>query len=169
MAEQHWLRVVGFLQPPPVREAFADWGYYRGDDRDAALMPAGAVRLPPLGGVGTAVVPRARTAVGDQRPAEIANGDRLIYFALGPFALFALGTVTTDPAPDDSRPGRKLADVKTDVFINAIMKTPHFGGVSLPSGRDLRILVQRYNYLWLSPEDGHALVALVNTKAGAKD
>jgi hypothetical protein len=49
------------------------------------------------------------------------------------------------------------------------MKTPHLGGVILPSGRDLHLLVEQYGYIWLSSEDGAALVERVHTKAGAKD
>ena len=93
----------------------------------------------------------------------------MIYFALGPFSLFAVGTVTGDPQPLASDPLRRAVDVKTDVFINTVMKTPHLGGVVLPSGRDLRLLVEQYGYIWLSAEDGAALVERVQTKAGAKD
>ncbi len=141
MADQYWVRVVGFLQPPPARELLHPEGYYIGGNGGA---PARA-------------------------PKAIAHGDRLIYFALGQFVLYAVGTVTSDPQPSPEQPGRQAIDVKTDVFINAVMKTPHLGGVTLPSGRDLRLAVEQYNYIWLSPEDGAALVERVNTKAGAKD
>jgi hypothetical protein len=134
----------------------------------AGRMPVGAVSLPPLGGAGARPAPRgAATAV---KPAsEITNGDRLVYFALGPFAMYALGTVTSDPEPVPGDPERRVVSVQTDVFINTVMKTPHLGGIVLPSGRDLRLLVQQYNYIWLTAEDGQALVERVSTKAGAKD
>jgi len=140
VADQYWLRVAGFLQAPPPRELFYAPAYYRGANGSAARVPQ-----------------------------EITAGDRLVYLALGPFSLYAVGTVTSDPVPVPDDPQRRAADVKTDVFINTIMKTPHFGGITLPSGRDLRLLVQQYNYLWLSPEDGEFLVQRVHTKAGAKD
>ncbi|HEY7061336.1 MAG TPA: hypothetical protein VII06_07660 [Chloroflexota bacterium] len=168
MAGQFWVRITGFLQPPPPREVLSPSGYFRGDERAARRMPVGEIRLPPI-----AAQPVARpsgTALAEP-PAnlEITNGDRLIYFALGPFSLFALGTVTGDPEPHPDDPQKKVVPVQTDVFINAIMKTPHLGGIALPSGRDLRLLVQQYTYIWLCSEDGEALVHRVSTKAGAKD
>ena len=141
MADQYWVRVVGFLQPPPAREVLHTAGYYRGGNGQTAHSAA----------------------------SEITAGDRLIYFALGPFVLYAVGTVTDGPQPSQQDPLRRIVDVKTDVFINTVMKTPHLGGVVLPSGRDLRLLVQQYSYIWLTPEDGQALVERVQTKAGAKD
>ena len=39
----------------------------------------------------------------------------------------------------------------------------------LRESRDLRLLVEQYVYIWLSAEDGAALVERVHTKAGAKD
>jgi hypothetical protein len=168
MADQFWVRVVGFHQPPPAREVLWSGGYYRGDPMATGRMPVGAVALPPAGGAGAAPAPR-RAATAAKPADAITNGDRLIYFALGPFSLYALGTVTSDPEPHPSDPERRVISVKTDVFINAVMKTPHLGGVVLPSGRDLRLLVQQYNYIWLTPEDGQALVERVSTKAGAKD
>jgi hypothetical protein len=141
MADQYWVRVVGFLQPPPAREVLYTPSYYRGGNGQTA---------------GSA-------------PAEITAGDRLIYFALGPFVVYAVGTVTSDPEPHPQDPLRRIITVKSDVFINAVMKTPHLGGIVLPSGRDLRLLVQQYRYIWVSREDGEALVERVQTKAGAKD
>jgi hypothetical protein len=141
MADQHWVRVVGFLQPPPAREKLSTPEYYRGGNGHAP------------------------SAV----PKQIVSGDRLVYFALGPFSLYAVGTVTSDPEPVPGEPERHAVDVKTDTFIPTVMKTPHLGGISLPSGRDLRLLVQQYGYIWLSPEDGKFLVDRVSTKAGAKD
>ncbi len=141
MADQYWVRVVGYLQPPPPREVLYTPGYYRSSN---GALPA-------------------------KVPQEITAGDRLVYFALGPFSLYAVGTVTSDPAPVPGDPQRRGVDVKTDVFINTVMKTPHLGGIVLPSGRDLRLLVQQYRYIWLSPEDGEFLVQRVHTKAGAKD
>jgi hypothetical protein len=167
MADQFWVRVVGFLQPPPGREVLSELGYYRGDPMATGRMPVGAVSLPSVAGARPAPAARGATAV--KPAAEITAGDRLIYFALGPFVLYAVGTVTSEPQPHSDAPGRKVVDVKTDVFINAVMKTPHLGGVILPSGRDLRLLVQQYNYIWLTPEDGQYLVERVSTKAGAKD
>ena len=49
------------------------------------------------------------------------------------------------------------------------MKGRDFSPQELPSGRDLRLVVQKYTYVWLQPEDGEALIARVNYKAGAKD
>jgi hypothetical protein len=171
MAGQYWMRVVGFLQPPPAREVLTPSGYFRGDERAARRMPVGEIRLPPL--AATPAAPgRAGTVQALAEPPatlEITHGDRLIYFALGPFSLYALGTVTSDPEPAPQDPTKRVVAVQTDVFINTVMKTPHFGGIALPSGRDLRLLVQQFNYLWLSPEDGEALVHRVSTKAGAKD
>jgi hypothetical protein len=141
VADQHWVRVVGYLQPPPAREVFYTPAYYRGGNGHAP------------------------SAV----PKEITTGDRLIYFALGPFSLFAVGTVTGSPQPLPDDPSRRAVDVKTDVFISTVMKTPHLGGVILPSGRNLNLLVEQYGYIWLSSEDGAALVERVQTKAGAKD
>lgn len=171
MAGQFWVRVVGFLQPPPPREVLSAAGYFRGDARDERRMPVGEIALPPVSGSPAATAQRASTQTVIERSAaiEITNGDRLIYFALGPFALYALGTVTSDPEPAPLDPLKRVVSVQTDVFINVVMKTPHLGGVTLPSGRDLRLLVQQYNYIWLSPEDGEALVQRVQTKAGAKD
>ena len=168
MADQYWVRVVGFLQPPPAREVLSEAGYYRGDPMATGRMPVGAVALPPLGGAGARPAPRA-AATAVKPASEITKGDRLIYFALGPFALYAVGTVMSDPEPVPGDGRRQVVSVQTDVFINTIMKTPHLGGVVLPSGRDLRLLVQQYNYIWLTPEDGRALVERVQTKAGAKD
>jgi hypothetical protein len=167
MADQYWLRVTGYLQPPPAREVLTASGYYHGDDREAMLMPAGRVQLPPV--PAPAPAPRPRSAAVAPRAREISRGDRLIYFGLGPFSLYAVGTVTSDPEPHPTDPTRKIVEVKTDIFINQVLKTPHFGGIALPSGRDLRVVVQRYNYIWLSPEDGEALIERVHTKAGAKD
>jgi hypothetical protein len=171
MAGQFWIRVVGFLQPPPAREVLTLSGYFRGDERDAHRMPVGEITLPPIAASPGAAGQRGGTqAVIERAPAiEIANGDRLIYFALGPFSLYALGTVTSDPEPHADDPSKRIVSVQTDVFINTVMKTPHLGGIALPSGRDLRLLVQQYNYIWLAPEDGEALVQRVSTKAGAKD
>jgi hypothetical protein len=167
MAGQYWVRVVGFLQPPPAREVLSAGGYFRGTERDAGRMPDGEIRLPPI--AAPAAAPRTSGAAGVERAAEITNGDRLIYFALGPFSLYALGTVTSDPEPDPGDASKRIVSVQTDVFINTVMKTPHLGGIALPSGRDLRLLVQQYTYIWLTPEDGEALVHRVSTKAGAKD
>lgn len=171
MAGQYWVRVVGFLQPPPAREVLSASGYFRGDERDARRMPVGEITLPPISAASAPSAPRAGVpAVIDRAPAiEITNGDRLIYFALGPFSLYALGTVTSDPEPYPHDPQKQIVAVQTDVFINAVMKTPHLGGIALPSGRDLRLLVQQYNYIWLSAADGETLVQRVQTKAGAKD
>ncbi len=165
MADQYWLRVVGFLQPPPAREVLSPAGYYRGAARQLAGAAAGyrpgeAQTLGHLSG---------ETPASGGTAAEITAGDRLIYFALGPFVVYAVGTVTSDPEPYDRDPARRVVSVQTDIFINSVMKTPHLGGIVLPSGRDLRLLVQQYNYIWLAPEDGQALVQLVHTKAGAKD
>ena len=170
MAGQYWVRVVGFLQPPPAREVLSPSGYFRGDERAAHRMPVGEINLPPIAGA-PAAAERATTQAVAERPAalEITNGDRLIYFALGPFSLYAVGTVTSDPVPAPHDPTKRVVSVHTDVFINTVMKTPHLGGVVLPSGRDLRLLVQQYNYIWLSPDDGEALIQRVSTKAGAKD
>jgi hypothetical protein len=170
MAGQYWVRVVGFLQPPPAREVLSPPGYFRGDERAARRMPVGEVSLPPIAAPPVTSERTTAQAVAE-RPAalEITNGDRLIYFALGPFSLYAVGTVTSDPEPAPHDPTKRVVSVQTDVFINAIMKTPHLGGVALPSGRDLRLLVQQYNYIWLTPEDGEALIHRVHTKAGAKD
>jgi hypothetical protein len=152
VADQYWLRVVGFLQPPPAREVLYRPGFYvSGNGNEPAPF-----RL------------RGRTN-GDPRLPRVTAGDRLIYFAIGPFVLYALGTTTSDPTPVSGDPQREVVDVKTDVYINAVLKTPHFGGVTLPSGRDLRLLVEQYQYILLSPEDGQALVQRVQTKAGAKD
>jgi hypothetical protein len=170
MAGQYWVRVVGFLQPPPAREVLSASGYFRGDERDARRMPVGEIALPPIPGAPAGAQRAGAQAVIERAPAtEITNGDRLIYFALGPFSLYALGTVTSDPEPHGQDPQKRIVSVQTDVFINAVMKTPHLGGIALPSGRDLRLLVQQFNYIWLSPEDGEALVQRVQTKAGAKD
>ncbi len=170
MAGQYWVRVVGFLQPPPAREVLSPSGYFRGDEAAARRMPVGEVSLPPIA---AAPAPSARPAgqAVAERPAtqEITNGDRLIYFALGPFSLYAVGTVTSDPEPAPQDQNKRIVSVQTDVFINTVMKTPHLGGVALPSGRDLRLLVQQYNYIWVTPEDGEALIQRVHTKAGAKD
>ena len=171
MAEEYWVRVVGFLQPPPAREVLTPAGYFRGDERAARRMPVGEIALPPIAGPpGADTGPIGAQAVAERAPGlEIANGDRLIYFALGPFVVYAVGTVTSDPEPHPGDPAKRVVSVKPDVFINVVMKTPHLGGIVLPSGRDLRLLVQQYNYIWLSPEDGQALVERVSTKAGAKD
>ena len=171
MAGQYWVRVVGFLQPPPAREVLSASGYFRGDERDARRMPVGEIALPPIASAPAAGAQRAGAQAVLERPPAIAiaNGDRLIYFALGPFSFYALGTVTSDPDPYPDDPQKRLVSVQTDVFINAVMKTPHLGGIVLPSGRELRLLVQQYNYIWLSPEDGEALIQRVQTKAGAKD
>ena len=53
---------------------------------------------------------------------------RLIYFALGPFSLYAVGTVTSDPEPAPQAPRKRVVSLQTDVFINTVMKTPHLGG-----------------------------------------
>jgi hypothetical protein len=165
VADQYWLRVVGFLQPPPAREVLHRQGYYRGEAERAAALAAGA-----RPGAAAAVASRDESRGGGAGvPLEITAGDRLIYFALGPFVVYAVGTVTSDPEPHPQDPLRCIVTVQTDVFINSIMKAPHFGGIALPSGRDLRLLVERYTYLWLSPEDGQALVEKVHAKAGAKD
>jgi hypothetical protein len=165
MADQYWLRVVGYLQPPPAREVLSASGYYHGAARQLATAAAGhrpgeAQTLGQRGG---------ESPASGGAAAEIANGDRLIYFALGPFAVYAVGTATSDPEPYDRDPTRRVVSVQTDIFINSVMKTPVLGGIVLPSGRDLRLLVQQYNYIWLAPEDGQALVERVHTKAGAKD
>ena len=165
MADQYWLRVVGYLQPPPAREVLSPSGYYRGAARQLAGAAAGS-----RPGEARTVGHLSGEAPGSGGMAEeITNGDRLIYFALGPFAVYAVGTVTSDPETDDRDPTRRAVSVQTDIFINSVMKTPHLGGIVLPSGRDLRLLVQQYNYIWLTPEDGQALVERVHTKAGAKD
>ncbi|HLH26526.1 MAG TPA: hypothetical protein VK066_28730 [Chloroflexota bacterium] len=171
MAGQYWVRVVGFLQPPPAREVLSPSGYFRGDERAAHRMPVGEISLPPIPASRTPEAGRATAQAVAERPAalEITNGDRLIYLALGPFSLYAVGTVTSDPEPAPNDPRKRVVSVHTDVFINTVMKTPHFGGVALPSGRDLRLLVQQYTYIWVSPEDGESLVQRVSTKAGAKD
>src|SRR3954453_14349955 len=98
MAGQFWVRVVGFLQPPPAREVLTPAGYFRGTERDARRMPVGEINLPPIA---AAPVPQRTggAAVVERAADEITNGDRLIYFALGPFSLYALGTVTSDPEP----------------------------------------------------------------------
>ena len=80
-----------------------------------------------------------------------------------------MGTVTSEPTPHPQDPQRRIVEVKTDVMIPTVMKTPHLGGVTLPSGRNIQLLVQQYNYIWLSPEDGAALAERVHTKAGSKD
>jgi hypothetical protein len=145
-------------------------GYFRGDERAARRMPVGEISLPPIAAAPSPARRATGTAVAERPTAlEITNGDRLIYFALGPFSLYALGTVTSHPEPAPQDPSKRVVTVQTDVFINSVMKTPHLGGVALPSGRDLRLLVQQFNYIWLSPEDGEALVHRVSTKAGAKD
>ena len=77
--------------------------------------------------------------------------------------------MTGDPQPLANDPLRRAVDVKTDVFINTVMKTPHLGSIVLPSGRDLRLLVEQYGYIWLSAEDGTALVERVHQRPGAKD
>jgi hypothetical protein len=164
VADQYWLRVVGFLQPPPAREVLHRRGYYRGEAEQAAALAVGA-RPGPAAAVAVRDEPRG----GGAAPLEITAGDRLIYFALGPFVVYAVGTVTSAPEPHPQDPLRRIVTVQTDVCINSIMKAPHFGGIALPSGRDLRLLVERYTYIWLSPEDGQALVEKVHTKAGAKD
>jgi hypothetical protein len=156
VAEQYWLRVVGFLQAPPPREVLHPAGYYLSANGHGASSLARNA-------------PSASEAPDDPAPREISAGDRLVYFALGPFSLYAVGTATSDPEPHASDPSRRIVEVKTDVFIPTILKTPHLGGVTLPSGRDLRLVVERYQYIWLSPEDGQALVERVHTKAGAKD
>jgi hypothetical protein len=156
VADQYWLRVVGFLQPPPPREVIQLSGYHLSAN---GRGPGGNVRGAESNGQTTDGSP----------PPEISAGDRLIYFAIGPFVLYAVGTATTDPEPLAHDPSRRIVEVKTDVFIPTILKTPHLRGVTLPSGRDLTILVERYQYIWLSSEDGQALVERVHTKAGAKD
>ena len=165
MADQYWLRVVGFLQPPPAREVLYTPAYYRsGNDPSTGSSPSYRP--------GEAQVLTHREGDGQSAqasPSEVTAGDRLIYFAIGPFVVYAVGTVTSDPEPYPQDPLRRIVTVKTDVFINTVMKTPHLGGIVLPSGRDLRLLVQQYRYIWLSPEDGQALVERVHTKAGAKD
>jgi hypothetical protein len=169
MAGQFWVRVVGFLQPPPAREVLTPSGYFRGTERDAGRMPVGEIHLPPIAAAPVAAPRASGSAVVERAATEITNGDRLIYFALGPFSLYAIGTVASDPEPAPGDAGKRIVSVQTDVFINSVMKTPHLGGVVLPSGRDLRLLVQQYNYIWLAPDDGEALVQRVSTKAGAKD
>ena len=163
MADQHWVRVVGFLQPPPAREVLYTPAYYR-----PGSLPARGSSPSFRSGAALAERGVAGPSAAEQ-PAEITLGDRLIYFALGPFVVYAVGTATGGPEPHPTDPLRRIVEVKTDVFINTVLRTPHLGGIVLPSGRDLRLLVQHYNYIWLWPEDGQALVERVQTKAGAKD
>lgn len=163
MAGQYWMRVVGYLQPPPAREVLSPSGYYRGDPSQIAPAHASLPGRPGAAPASAAVLSR------DKIPAEITKDDRLIYFALGPFVVYAVGTVADDPKPYESDPSKKGVSVTTDVFIASVMKTQHLGGLSLPSGRDLRVLVQQYTYIWLRPEDGEWLVQRVHTKSGAKD
>ena len=163
MADQYWMRVVGFLQPPPARELLSPAGYYRGP----VQTPVGARTERP----GAVRVLAHRSGNGASAPAipdEITPGDRLVYFAFGPFVVYAVGTVTDgpEPAPDGVR---RIVGVKTEVFINTVMKTPHLGGIALPTGRNLDLLVQQYTYIWLAPEDGQHLVERIQTKAGSKD
>lgn len=158
MADQYWLRVVGYLQPPPAREVFRASGYYRGTPRSRVATAAGG----PVAVAAPAAAPASPEL-------EVSAGDRLIYLALGQFVLFAVGTVTAGPEPHPTDPTKKLYTVQTDVFIPAVLKAPHFAGEVLPSGRDLRLIAQQYTYIWLSPEDGRALIERVQAKAGAKD
>src|SRR5207253_3124564 len=108
-----------------------------GGEREARRMPVGEITLPPIAAQPVSR-PTATAFAAPPTSLEIVNGDRLIYFALGPFALYALGTITGDPEPHPGDPRKKVVPVQTDVFINTIMKTPHLGGIALPSGRDLR-------------------------------
>jgi hypothetical protein len=161
VADQHWIRVVGYLQPPPAREVFRASGYYRGTPRPRSTAMAG--------GAGAVAVAAPAVGAPPSPDLEISAGDRLIYLALGQFVLFAVGTVTAGPDPHPTDPDKKLCTVQTDVFIPAVLKAPHFAGEVLPSGRDLRLIVQQYTYIWVSPEDGRALIERVQAKAGAKD